>query len=53
MKVWSIVVLLLKREQPSGVSSGLYLVVMECWMARTKRVKFDCTLSAEVMISGL
>jgi hypothetical protein len=26
------VVLLLKREQPAGVPSGLYLVVME-WMA--------------------
>jgi hypothetical protein len=32
MKVWSVVVLLLKREQPAGVPSGLYLVVMK-WMA--------------------
>jgi len=32
MKFWSVVVLLLKREQPAGVPSGLYLVVME-WMA--------------------
>ncbi len=32
MKVWSMVVLLLKREQPAGVPSGLYLVVME-WVA--------------------
>ncbi len=31
-KVWSVVVLLLKREQPAGVPSGLYLVVTE-WMA--------------------
>jgi hypothetical protein len=32
MTVLSVVVLLLKREQPAGVPSGLYLVVME-WMA--------------------
>jgi hypothetical protein len=32
MKVWSMVVLLLKREQPARVPSGVYLVVME-WMA--------------------
>ncbi len=32
MQVWSVVVLLLKREQPARVPSGLYLVVME-WMA--------------------
>jgi hypothetical protein len=32
MKFWSVVVLLLKREQRAGVPSGLYLVVME-WIA--------------------